>query len=122
MIGEYDPGCRKGFDWCEAHWDQDLYHYYKRLIAIRKHEKVLQTGEMSLFYQGKLFVMRRYDQEAMIDIVINQTQVPLTYEIVHKGKEEVGRCQEVLYNTLINQKDSVVIPAGHTYYIKIISS
>lgn len=77
---------------------------------------------MSLFYQGKLFVMRRYDQEAMIDIVINQTQGPLTYEIAYRGKKEGGRCEEVLYNTPINQKDSLVIPAGHTYYIKIINS
>ncbi len=122
MTGEYDPGCRKGFDWCEAHWDQNLYHYYKRLIALRKHEKVLQTGEISLFYQGQLFIIRRYNHEEIIDIVINQTQVPLTYKLINKGKEETIRWQEVLYNISAHQKDSLVIPAGHTYYIKRISN
>ena len=47
LEGCTDPYCRRTYPW--GHEDQDLLAYYKRLLALRKGQKVLQTGHARVF-------------------------------------------------------------------------
>jgi cyclomaltodextrinase len=45
MEGGKDPDSRRAFDWNEAHWDNDLRAFVRRLIATRKGVEALRRGD-----------------------------------------------------------------------------
>lgn len=81
MTGNYDPGCRKGFDWNQEHWDMDLFLYYKKLMAIRSKEIALQQGDIRFHSTDVLFVMERSYQKERIYVLINTTEVAAHYSV-----------------------------------------
>lgn len=74
MTGNYDPGCRKTFDWNRKNWDQDLYEYYRKLIKIRNTQEALKKGRIEFLSTDHVFVMKRIYGKEHINIVINTTK------------------------------------------------
>lgn len=121
MTGNYDPGCRKGFDWNQEHWDMDLYQYYKKLISIRRNEKALQYGDIAFLSIDSLFVMKRsYNKECII-ILINHTKDMIDYTIP-KSSNELSLVKELLSGIewkMDQETLSIQIPAFTASYIKL---
>ncbi len=93
MWGADDPSCRKPLIWPDmtfedekAHplgmrrpvdrvmFDRGLFDYYQKLIAIRKANPVLATGDLQLFkipQQDEILVYSRYQDSTAIFVVFN---------------------------------------------------
>lgn len=119
MTGAYDPGCRRGFDWEQEHWDQDLYDYYKKLIQIRKEEKALKYGTISFHSRDDLFVMKRSFEKETIYIVINNTGEEKFLEL---SENEGVAVKELLSgeDTEVNKDNSFFVPAVSSLYLKTV--
>jgi glycosidase len=119
MTGNYDPGCRRGFDWREENWDSELYGLYKKLIRIRKAEAALKYGDISFDSTHNLFVMKRSYQNERIIILINLSEEEQSYEVI---KEHISSATELLYGSTL-ENDGVVlkirIPSGQVFYLKM---
>lgn len=111
MTGGYDPGCRKGFCWEKEAWDVDLRDYYKRLIAIRKEEEALKSGELEFLSEKDIFILRRHKKDSSIFIVINATK-----EEKKIPEMLVKECQEELISGK-RMKDGR-IPPRTAYYLR----
>jgi glycosidase len=121
MTGNYDPGCRKGFDWNREHWDMDLYHYYKKLISIRRAEKSLQYGDITFKSTDSLFVMKRSYNKECIYILINHTKDRIDYTIPNSNNA-VSLAKELLSESEWKLEQGAVrlqIPEYSTFYIKL---
>lgn len=46
MEGEQDPDCRRAMNWNEAEWNQDVYTFYKEVIALRKNRASMRTEKI----------------------------------------------------------------------------
>jgi len=119
MTGNYDPGCRKAFDWNQEHWDMDIYQYYNKLISIRREEKALQYGDIIFLSTDLLFVMKRSYLKEAIYILINNTEDELDYRIT-----ENDFC---LVNELFSENEwkleqgaiTLKVPAFTAFYLKL---
>lgn len=119
MTGCHDPGCRKGFDWNQKNWDQDLYAYYRQLISLRKDLISFQEGEVQFCSRENLFAMKRSTKGQEILIVINRTGSELPYLMPQKGKKAV---RDLITDTdiSIDKKNGTIrIPAMTAYYLKL---
>ncbi|HLX12974.1 MAG TPA: glycoside hydrolase family 13 protein [Bacteroidota bacterium] len=47
MTGGKDPDCRKTMIWDQQQWNMDLFHWYQRMIKIRKTYDVFRNGSYS---------------------------------------------------------------------------
>jgi glycosidase len=121
MTGNYDPGCRKGFDWNQEHWDMDLYQYYKKLISIRRNEKALQFGDIAFLSTDSVFVMKREYNKECIYILINHGEDRADYTLP-KSSCEWGTVKELLSESEWKLEQGTVkiqIPAFTAFYIKL---
>lgn len=73
LEGGYDPDNRRCFDWEEAHWDMGCMEKIKRLLTLRR-EKIVQTGEIRMYSEGELFVLRRFCGAGELVLYSNQTR------------------------------------------------
>jgi glycosidase len=48
LFGKNDPDCRRSMAWIESDWDQEIYHYYKKLIEIRGAHTWLSRAEVKV--------------------------------------------------------------------------
>ncbi len=112
LSGGYDPGCRRGFNWHQEEWHQALHTLYRRLIQLRKTERVLRDGKISFRSTKELFIMERSLAGETIYIVINQTGQSQTLppELIS------GDVQELIYGQPISGK---MPPHLAHYYKKI---
>ncbi|WP_281531975.1 glycoside hydrolase family 13 protein [Anaerocolumna aminovalerica] len=121
MTGNYDPGCRKGFDWNQEHWEMELYQYYKKLISIRKKEKALQYGDITFLSTDSLFVMKREYNKECIYILINQREDVADYNLP-KSSFEYNYVKELLSESEWKVEQGTLriqIPAFTAFYIKL---
>lgn len=119
MTGNHDPGCRKGFDWNKENWDIDLYCFYKKLIIIRKEERVLQFGQIEFQSTERLFVMKRTYGKDRIYILINTTEQEEEFRITERDYESI---QELLSGEvwrLCEGTIMVTVPAATAFYMKL---
>ncbi|NJN21297.1 MAG: glycoside hydrolase family 13 protein [Leptolyngbya sp. RL_3_1] len=59
LMGEMDPGCRRGFP-PESDWDQALLKHHQTLIALRHAHPALRVGDYQvLFTEGLVYVFCR---------------------------------------------------------------
>lgn len=120
MTGHYDPGCRKGFDWNQEHWDMDLYLYYKQLIAIRRVEKALQYGDIAFLSTDLLFVMRRSYTKETIYILINTTELEQNYRITEVEYYSIKELLSEIEWKLENGTIALKVPAYTAFYLKLV--
>lgn len=74
MEGAGDPDCRRAMEWNEEHWDQELYEYYKKLIAIRRNSEALRRGSFRWLNSGEaLLAFERKTEKDQAVIVINNS-------------------------------------------------
>ncbi len=92
MWGADDPDCRKPLWWGDMDFDdefrnnfqpggetfdkvgfnQELFDFYKKIISIRKHNRVLGTGEIEfVFARDFKLAYKRFDKESEILILFN---------------------------------------------------
>ncbi len=78
MRGAHDPGSRGGFPWDRRDsWDEDLLTIFTELIALRKQEEVLRTGEYRRLAPGEgeyetwLYVMERRLADDGVVVAVN---------------------------------------------------
>jgi cyclomaltodextrinase / maltogenic alpha-amylase / neopullulanase len=64
---------RYAFHWDESRWDLDLRNYYKSLIAFRKENPVLRTGEFIPLHarDGILAYLRQMEGERLLVVINN---------------------------------------------------
>ncbi|NOU46747.1 MAG: alpha-amylase [Bacteroidales bacterium] len=123
MWGSDDPDCRKPLWWPgmefesenrlsvsgtdlsvdQVRFDSLIYSFYKKLIQIRKDNKVLAHGEIGFLNAvGKQWSYRRFDDREEIVVCFNLDTIPYTMALPSKAK----------YKELIDQQiisDSVVL-------------
>ena len=116
MDGEYDPGCRKGFEWDSSKWNKKIFEYYKKIIDIRKKEEVLKKGDIKFVYDKKAFIMiRSYNNEKII-ILCNNTDKNVEVSLA-KYKKKDGSIIELIANRCLLKDNKVVIkPDGSGFY------
>jgi glycosidase len=73
MEGGGDPDCRRTFDWNRANWDEDLFHFYQQIIALRKTAKALQYGTIRMYAKEGVFYLVRACGESRLVTVLNNT-------------------------------------------------
>lgn len=114
MDGVYDPGCRKGFDWNEDHWNKELVAYYRKIIKIRNQEKALKCGDIRFIYRDDVFIMKRFYKNECIFVVINLTdqKVMLDQSILDHAQYDLITEKSLLVN------DKVVILPKTAHYLK----
>jgi neopullulanase len=68
MAGGNDPDNRRGFEWDETIWDQDLRIFIKSLIQLRRQSLALRQGEFRIVYCASDVVVysRRINNEKAI--------------------------------------------------------
>jgi glycosidase len=106
MLGAKDPDNRRPFNW---HWQDrpeavDLHDYYKALIALRKANRVLQKGMIRFIRHDELFIMERFDTGSRIQVIINNTDTKVEYDLAAES-------YELLFSSQPNE---------HNYYPQII--
>lgn len=74
--GNGDPDCRRTFDWNTKHWDQNLFHFYKKVISIRKEQKALKFGTVNMYVKDNIFFLERTFEKQTIVTVINNNELP----------------------------------------------
>jgi len=103
MWGADDPSGRKPLIWPDYNFeeetthplkmsrpadkvtfDHDLFAWYRKLISIRKENKVLMTGDLEFELpagQKELLCYRRYDEETELLIVLNNSTEERSMEV-----------------------------------------
>lgn len=74
MTGAMDPDCRRGMVWDEKRQDQDVYDYYKKLIALRKRSPALRGGELNFIEaddENGLLIYEKVSVDERYAIAIN---------------------------------------------------
>jgi len=61
-------GSRKPMEWNPSHWDTNLLELHKKLIALRRGSKALQTGGFEILHQGEdhVIFMREVEEQPVI--------------------------------------------------------
>lgn len=73
MEGRGDPDCRRTFDWNREHWNQNLFRYYQKLIALRRREKALQYGTIRIREKDGVVYLRRSFEGNVLVTALNNT-------------------------------------------------
>lgn len=115
--GNGDPDCRRTFDWNETHWNQELYKFYKHIILIRKEQKALQYGSITLYAKDDVFFLKRTYEKQVIVTVINNTALPKTISLNCQKAEDILTQTE--YEGSLNNLFLTMSPySGSMYLLK----
>jgi cyclomaltodextrinase len=74
MLGENDPDCRRCMIWEEAKQNRELFDLHRKLIALRKKHKALQTGTYRTVRADALYNVYGYvreNAEESVYVVLN---------------------------------------------------
>ncbi|MEG6571688.1 glycoside hydrolase family 13 protein [[Clostridium] cellulosi] len=75
MEGGGDPDCRRTFDWNRENWDLDLFHFYQKVISLRRNEKALQYGTIRMYAKDDVFyLVRSYKGSRLVTVINNTSQ------------------------------------------------
>ncbi|MCX7903911.1 MAG: glycoside hydrolase family 13 protein [Caloramator sp.] len=116
--------CRYPFNWDENKWDKEIYQTYKRLIALRRNEKVLKNGSFKILTADDSSISyARFNEDEAIIFINSQDKEERTlyipvltigdfknYEVIFNNGED-----EITYEngiTVVNLKPE------QTYLIK----
>jgi cyclomaltodextrinase len=89
LTGEQDPGCRKCMEWDASKQDQDLFFFYQRMIALRKHHQALRTGSLTFLHADQddrtLIYERKTEAEHLIIIMNPKNELHVLYTDIPTG-------------------------------------
>ncbi|MGD8397886.1 MAG: glycoside hydrolase family 13 protein [Anaerolineae bacterium] len=82
LTGTHDPGCRAGFPWDEATWDQGLRDDVRRYARLRHAHPALRRGDFAWLFagQGIVVYLRRLDDKGLV-VAINSSQHPIMLDV-----------------------------------------
>ena len=100
--GKGDPDCRRTFNWNKETWNKDFITYVKRLIEIRKKEKLLQTGKIKIYCQNHLLIMERFNEKEKIVVVFNNSNYKNNF------KYKCFFAKELVNNLIVLIKDEYI--------------
>ncbi|SDB30978.1 Glycosidase [Pseudobutyrivibrio sp. YE44] len=78
MEGGYDPDCRRCFNWNESEWDKEFLNKVKSLLSLKRTNKALQYGDVSITADNKKLIVKRSLEDKTIELVVTS---PTEYEI-----------------------------------------
>lgn len=136
MWGADDPDCRKPMVWPEmefqpesthplgkerpadtVQFNEDLFRYYKNLIAIRTENPALQTGNFATLLtddERDLFVFKRFDDNASLVIALNNSEIPADISVSVKEFDSMNETTDLVTGQVFAPTGSVfnlTIPA-----------
>jgi neopullulanase len=86
--GGHDPDCRKAFPWEESKWDQDLLAYTKDLIALRKNNPGLRSGDHKrLLAMDSIYCYARSLEEDTLIVGMNASESPQQAEVAYEAAQ-----------------------------------
>lgn len=93
MEGDYDPDCRRCFDWDESHWDGQTFELLCRLARL-KQEPALSVGSFAIEEAEGILTLTRSAPSQTLQLRVNGTDrpkdglLPFGFEIIKKQEEE----------------------------------
>lgn len=73
LEGGYDPDCRRCMDFTKANKNNSFFNIYKKLIHLRKTNKIVKYGELSVYVENNLIVFKRQYKGKVIKLILNNT-------------------------------------------------
>lgn len=70
--GGYDPLCRRAMIWDKQLWDMRTYKTVKKLIAIRKENECLKTGDFKAYSRENMLYIERELDGKKLTLIINK--------------------------------------------------
>ncbi len=119
MTGGGDPDNRRGMEWNKATPDNDMLHYYKRLIQIRNNSHALQSGDPVILWADDKTQTAAYARvlEAETSIVaVNRSRDFQTIEIALPTSIDSKKARTVGFRGALNQRN---VKADATGKLKI---
>lgn len=80
LTGLADPNNRKCFDWDERKWNFDILKMIKALAKIHEEQNINNLG-ISVLCDKNLFILKRFDEEKEIKLIINMSKDVSAYQI-----------------------------------------
>lgn len=84
MAGEKDPHCRACFPWERGAWNEQVYSWVRRCIALRHRYPALRTGAFRTLRAApatRLYAFARWDEEHRIVVVLNPDERPASINL-----------------------------------------
>jgi len=107
MTGENDPDCRRCMNWENP--NEELYHYYRKLINLRKNSPAIQFGSFAVKYaEGKGFAFVRSEGEEKIYVICNggDTELELDIPVAREGTYiDIESKKKYLAERMLGDKD-----------------
>ena len=89
LNGGDDPQCRKCMIWDEKKQNKELLSFYKRMINIRKENKVFVYGDYNTIYcKDNVLIFERTLENDKIIVAINNKEIEQTMDLEIKGSYE----------------------------------
>jgi len=86
--GGHDPDCRKAFPWDESQWDHDVRAYTKELIALRKNNPALRSGDhQRLLATDGIYCYSRSLEEDTLIVGMNASESPQQFDVAYDAKK-----------------------------------
>ena len=87
LSGGEDPQCRKCMAWNQEDQNLALLNHYKKLIAIRKHNRALTFGDFSVVYaKDKALAYKRSEDDDEILVLINNSSQKHFFDLEVTGE------------------------------------
>jgi glycosidase len=106
MMGGRDPDCRRTMVWDTLHWNIDLRNFYKKLIDLRKQNKVFTRGSYKTILTDSkrdLFgFLREFENEKAI-VILNTSNNCQTVKLQSPDRN-VKKWIDLLNDVSISQK------------------
>ena len=83
MEGGGDPDCRRTMIWDEERQDRDMFEWYKSLIAIRKDNIALRTGDFTLIKKdaiNNIYAFTRKKEDNQLLVIFNNSNLSAKLE------------------------------------------
>lgn len=103
--GGYDPDSRRCFDWNKDNWDISLMDSIKNLIHLKRTEKILGYGDVSISSKNDLLIVKRTYMEHSITLSINMSQNYVDLDLDNAKQLIIG-----------NVNDGKLSPMGYCIY------
>lgn len=109
--GGYDPLNRACFIWDESNWNFKIFSVIKKLIEIRKKEKINEL-EIDIQEKNNLFILKRFNDKKSVELIVNLSEENVQLDI----NKDILVSNNFINNTLKNE--GFVLFKEETHYEK----
>ena len=122
MQGGKDPDCRRPMEWRRERWNEEIFAYYRRLIALRRQSSALQGGALQMLEHPNGIAFLREDAKERLVIALSRGRTAgeswsedLRLDVRRAGIDDdtkwreffSGRCAQVRDGRLLAMPDGV---------------